>query len=126
MSAEAGATWGEFDRETQPLGWRRPEVISSTGIAGLTLGGGKGYLQRTHGMSCDNLLSADVVTADGRLLRRARPRTPTCSGDYGAAAAYFGVVTSFEYRLHPVGPVLAGAVLHPFSAAREAFAFYRD
>jgi FAD/FMN-containing dehydrogenase len=125
--AQAGLTWGEFDRETQAFGLATTGgEISSTGIAGLTLGGGIGYLQRKHGLTCDNLLSADVVTADGRLLTASGTEHPDLFWGLRGGGGNFGIVTSFEYQLHPVGQVLAGPVIHPFSAAKEAFAFYRD
>jgi FAD/FMN-containing dehydrogenase len=125
--AQGGLTWGEFDRETQAFGLATTGgAVSTTGIAGLTLGGGIGWLQRKHGLACDNLRSADVVTADGRFLTA----SPTDNADlfWGlrGGGGNFGVVTSFEYQLHPLGRVLGGAVLHPFSAVRDAFDFYRD
>jgi len=125
--AQGGLTWGEFDRETQAFGLATTGgAISSTGIAGLTLGGGIGWLQRQHGLACDNLLSADVVTADGRFLIASETENRDLFWGLRGGGGNFGIVTSFEYRLHPVGPVLAGPILHPFSAAKEAFAFYRD
>ena len=126
--AQAGLTWGEFDRETQAFGLATTGgVVSTTGIAGLTLGGGIGWLMRKYGLTCDNLLSADLVTADGRFLtRQRRARTPISSGGCAGGGGNFGIVTSFEYRLHPVGPVLAGLVVHPFTAAREVARFYRE
>ncbi len=125
--AEAGLTWGEYNRETQAFGLASTGgVVSTTGIAGLTLGGGLGWLMGKHGLSCDNLLSADMVTADGQLLTASAERNPELFWGLRGGGGNFGVVTSFEYRLHPVDPVLAGMVLHPMAKAREVLRFYRD
>jgi len=125
--AEAGLTWGEFDRETQAFGLATTGgAVSTTGIAGLTLGGGIGWLQRRHGLTCDNLLSADVVTADGRFLTASETENPDLFWGLRGGGGNFGIVTSFEYRLHPLGQVLGGPVLHPFEAAQEAFGFFRE
>jgi FAD/FMN-containing dehydrogenase len=125
--AEAGLTWGEFNRETQAFGLATTGgVVSTTGIAGLTLGGGLGWLMGKHGLSCDNLLSADIVTADGRLLTASADQHADLFWGVRGGGGNFGVVTSFEYRLHPVGPVLAGMVIHPIDKAREVLRFYRD
>jgi FAD/FMN-containing dehydrogenase len=128
VRAEPGLTWAEFDRETQAFGLATTGgFVPSTGIAGLTLGGGLGYLMRRFGLACDTLLSVDIVTADGQL----RTASPTENEDlfWGVrgGGGNFGVVTSFEYRLHPVGPmVLGGLILHPLAVAKEAFQFYRE
>ena len=125
--AEAGLTWGEYNHETQAFGLASTGgVVSTTGIAGLTLGGGLGWLMGKHGLSCDNLLSADLVTAEGRLLTVSADDYPDLFWGLRGGGGNFGVVTSFEYRLHPVGPVLAGMVLHPMAKAKEALRFYRD
>ena len=125
--AQAGLTWGEFDRETQAFGLATTGgAVSTTGIAGLTLGGGIGWLQRKHGLTCDNLLSADVVTADGRFLTASETENADLFWGLRGGGGNFGIVTSFEYRLHPVGQVIAGPVAHPFGAARDAFRFYRE
>src|SRR6202140_2530437 len=125
--AEAGLTWGEYNRETQAFGLASTGgVVSTTGIAGLTLGGGLGWLGGKHGLSCDNLLSADLVTADGQFLTASADQHPDLFWGLRGGGGNFGVVTSFEYRLHPVGPVLAGMVLHPIDKAREGLRFYPD
>ena len=126
--AQAGLLWGEFDRETQAFGLAAPGgVISHTGIAGLTLGGGFGWLMRRHGLAADNVLSADVVTADGNFLRVSAEEHADLFWGLRGGGGNFGVVTSFEYGLHPVGPiVLAGVLLHPAARAREVLRFYRD
>ncbi len=125
--AEPGVTWSEFDRETQAFGLATTGgTVSSTGIAGLTLGGGIGWLMRTCGLACDNLVSVDLVTAEGRLLRASATENPDLFWGVRGAGANFGVVTSFEYQLHPVGPLLGGLLIHPFSKARDVLRFYRD
>jgi FAD/FMN-containing dehydrogenase len=125
--AEAGLTWGEYNRETQAFGLASTGgVVSTTGIAGLTLGGGLGWLQAKHGLSCDNLLSADIVTADGEFLTASADQHPDLFWGLRGGGGNFGVVTSFEYQVHPVGPVLAGMVVHPMSRAKEVLRFYRD
>ena len=125
--AEAGLTWGEYNRETQAFGLASTGgVVSTTGIAGLTLGGGLGWLGAKHGLSCDNLLSADIVTADGQFLTVSGDQHPDLFWGLRGGGGNFGVVTSFEYQLHPVGPVLAGMVVHPMSRAKDVLQFYRD
>jgi FAD/FMN-containing dehydrogenase len=125
--AEAGLTWGEYNRETQAFGLASTGgVVSTTGIAGLTLGGGLGWLMGKHGLSCDNLLSADLVTADGQFLTASADQHPDLFWGLRGGGGNFGIVTSFEYRLHPVGPVLAGMVLHPMAKAKGVLRFYRD
>ena len=101
-------------------------MASDTGIAGLTLGGGYGWLNGRHGLACDNLLSADMVTADGRLVTASAAENADLFWGIRGAGANFGVVTSFEYRLHPVGPVLAGLVLYPIGQGKEALRFYHE
>ena len=126
--AQPGLLWGEFDHETQPFGLATPGgIVSHTGIAGLTLGGGLGWLMRRHGLTADNLLSADVVTADGALVRASAEEHADLFWGLRGGGGNFGIVTSFEYRLHAVGPtVLAGVILHPAARAREVLSFYRD
>ena len=126
--AEPGLTWGEFDWETQAFGLATTGgFMATTGIAGLTLGGGLGYLMRHFGLACDNLLSVDIVTADGQLRRASATENQDLFWGLRGGGGNFGIVTSFEYQLHPVGPtVLGGLLIHPLSAAREAFQFYRE
>lgn len=126
--AEPGLTWGEFDRETQAFGLATTGgICSETGLAGVTLGGGFGWLMRKHGLALDNLVSVDVISADGQL--RTVSATDNADLFFGIRGAHsnFGVVSSLEYRLHPVGPtVLTGMVLHPLDKGREVLRFYRD
>src|SRR5919109_710397 len=126
--AEAGVLWGELDRETQVHGLATVGgIVTHTGIAGLTLGGGMGWLMRKHGATVDNLLSVDLVTAEGALLTASEDENPDLFWGIRGGGGNFGVVTSFEYRLHPVGPlVLAGPIFHPLEDAREVLAFYRE
>jgi FAD/FMN-containing dehydrogenase len=125
---EPGATLGEFDKEAQAFGLATPLGINSTtGVAGLTLGGGFGWLSRKLGLAADNLISADVVTADGELVRASETEDADLLWALRGGGANFGIVTSFEFRLHPVGPmVLAGLIIHPFARANELLAGYRD
>ena len=119
--AEGGATWADFDRETQAFGLATTGgSVSDTGIAGLTLGGGLGWLAGKHGLSCDNLLSADVITADGTMVIANANENADLFWGLRGGGGNFGVATSFEFQLHRVGPVLAGMMLYPFSKAREA------
>jgi FAD/FMN-containing dehydrogenase len=125
--AEAGLVLGDFDRETQAFGLATPlGVVSMTGIAGLTLGGGLGWLNGKHGLACDNLLSADVVTADGTLLRADDRENADLFWGIRGGGGNFGVVTSFEYRLYPVGQVLGGGLLYSAGEARDALRFYHE
>jgi FAD/FMN-containing dehydrogenase len=127
VRAEGGVTWGEFDRETQAFGLATTGgTASDTGIAGLTLGGGLGWLGYTYGLASDNLRSVDLVTADGRLRIASDTEHPDLFWAVRGGGGNFGVVTAFEYRLHPVGPVLAGPVFHPFTKAKKVLQFYRD
>src|SRR6266568_3889692 len=127
VRAEGGVKWGEFDHETQAFGLATTGGTDpDTGIAGLTLGGGLGWLGYKYGLASDNLTSVDLITADGKLRVASDTEHPDLFWGLRGGGGNFGVVTSFEYGLHPVGPVLAGLVLHPFAQAREALQFYRD
>jgi FAD/FMN-containing dehydrogenase len=126
--AQAGLTWAEFDRETQALGLATTGgTVSNTGLAGLTLGGGLGWLMGKHGLACDNLLSVDVVTADGQLITASAEQHADLFWALRGGGGNFGVATSFQYQLHPVGPmVLGGMVIYPLDRAPEVLRFYRD
>jgi FAD binding domain/Berberine and berberine like len=125
--AEGGVLWREFDEATQAYGLATPGgTVSNTGIAGLTLGGGLGWLMGKHGASVDNLISADVVTADGELRKANARDNPDLYWALRGGGGNFGVVTAFEYRLHPVRQVLGGMVLHPLDRASDMLRFYRD
>ncbi len=126
--AQAGLLWGELDRETQAFGLAvTGGRASDTGIAGLTLGGGSGWLERKIGFTVDNLISADVVTADGRFVRASAEENEDLFWGLKGGGGNFGIVTSFEYRLHPVGPiVLGGMLMYPAEQAGEVLRFYRD
>lgn len=125
--SQAGLKLGEFDREAQAFGLATTlGVATDTGIAGLTLGGGYGWLDGKYGLACDNVLSVDIVTADGRLLTASATENADLFWGVRGAGANFGVVTSFEYQLHEVGPVLAGLVLYPISRGEEALRFFDE
>lgn len=125
--AEGGVLWRELDGATQAHGLATTGgTVSSTGIGGLTLGGGLGWLMGKHGLTVDNLLAADVVTADGELRRASASENPDLFWALRGGGGNFGVVTSFDYRLHPVGEVLGGMVVHPLDRAPEVLRFYRE
>jgi FAD/FMN-containing dehydrogenase len=126
--AQPGLRWVEFDRETQAFGLATTGgTVGDTGIAGLTLGGGFGWLAGKYGMTIDNLLSADIVTADGQLRTVSADRDPDLFWAIRGGSGNFGVVTSFEYQLHPVGPmIMGGAVFHHLHDAPEVLRFYRE
>ena len=126
--AQGGATWGDVDAVTQVHGLAAPGgVVSATGIAGLTLGGGMGWLRRKHGLSCDNLVGAEVVTADGRLVRASETENPELLWGLRGGGGNFGIVTAFEYRLHPVGPEVAFTfVFYPLEEAKAVLKAHHD
>jgi FAD/FMN-containing dehydrogenase len=128
VRVQGGATWGDLDRETQLFGLAVPGgVVSTTGVAGLTLHGGVGHLRRKHGLSIDNLLSVDIVTADGQFRRASATENEDLFWAVRGAGSNFGVVTSFEFRAHPVGPLLfVAAVFYPFEDAATILRAWRD
>jgi FAD/FMN-containing dehydrogenase len=128
VRAEPGLRWVEFDRETQAFGLATTGgTVGDTGIAGLTLGGGFGWLGGTLGMTVDNLLAADVVLANGELVHASASENPDLFWGLRGGGGNFGTVTSFTYKLHPVGPVIVGGmIVHPFSAAKDVLSFFGD
>lgn len=126
-TAGPGVLWGEFDRATEAHALATTGgQVSHTGIAGLTLGGGLGYLMGKHGAACDNLLSVNVVTADGEMLTASEDQNPELFWAIRGAGGNFGVVTSFRYRVHPLGKILAGMLLHPRERALDVITFHRE
>jgi len=124
---EPGLTWGEVNHDLQAFGLGATGgYISITGVPGLTLGGGLGWLVRKHGLALDNLLSVDVVTADGRLVTASPTDHEDLFWGMRGAGANFGVATNLEFRVHPVGNVLAGPVIHPFSRAKDVLRMFRE
>ena len=125
--AEGGATWGDFNHATYAFGLATTGgIISTTGIAGLTLGGGIGYLSRGFGLSCDNLISVDVVTADGRFLVASDRENEDLFWATRGGGGNFGVVTAFEYKLHPVKDIYGGVMLYELSEAANILRFFRE
>jgi UDP-N-acetylenolpyruvoylglucosamine reductase len=124
---EGGATWGDVDHATHAFGLATPTgIISTTGVGGLTLGGGFGHISRMYGLSCDNLISADIVTADGRFVRASAEENPDLFWAIRGGGGNFGVVTSFEFKLHPVHTVYGGPIFYPVEHTQRLFHAYRD
>jgi FAD/FMN-containing dehydrogenase len=128
VRAQGGATWGDLDHEAQLFGLAVPGgVVSTTGIAGLTLHGGVGHLRRKYGLSLDNLVSVEIVTADGQVRRASAAENEDLFWAVRGAGSNFGVVTSFEFQAHPVGPmVMVGAIFYPLEQGRELLPKWRD
>ena len=127
VRAETGLKLGEFDRETQAFGLATTQgVVPTVGMAGLTLGGGWGNLHAKYGLAVDNVIAADVVTADGRLLTASATENQDLFWGLRGGSGNFGVVTSLEFRLHEVGPVFGGAVFYPAAKAKEVLHFWRE
>jgi FAD/FMN-containing dehydrogenase len=125
--AQAGLTLGEFVQATQEFGLATTTgTVGGTGLAGLTLGGGLGWLMGKYGLTVDNLLSVDLVTSGGGLLRASADEHPDLFWGIRGGGGNFGIVTSFEFQLLPVATVVAGKVMYPMSRAREVLRFYRD
>jgi len=125
---QPGVNWGDLDRETQLFGLAVPGgIVSATGVAGLTLGGGFGWLSRKYGLTSDRLLSVDLVLADGRFLKASSTENPDLFWGIRGGGGNFGIVTSFEFQLQPIGPeVIAGLIFYPFEDAPEVLEFYRE
>ena len=127
VRAQGGATWGDLDHATHPFGLHTTGgIISTTGIAGLTLGGGIGYLTRGLGLSIDNLISADVVTADGRLVHASDDENSDLFWAVRGGGGNFGVLTNLEYRLHPVDMIYGGPMFFEVDSARDVLGLYRE
>ena len=125
---QGGVTWGEFNRETQVHGLATTGgVISTTGVAGLTLGGGVGWLMSKYGLSLDNLLSVELVTAEGKVVLASASENPDLFWAVRGGGGNFGIATSLEFSLHPVGPMITGGLAaHPFAKARDVLRFFHD
>jgi FAD/FMN-containing dehydrogenase len=125
--AESGLNWGEFDAGTHAAGLATPGgMITTTGIAGLTLGGGIGWLMRKYGLTADNLMAAEVVTADGQLLRATEKEHSDLFWALRGGGGNFGIVTRFEYRLHPVSQIIGGLTLYPLSRGAAVLRHFRE
>ncbi len=124
---QTGATWGDFDKATQQHGLASTGgLISTTGVAGLTLGGGVGWLVRKHGLCCDNLTGAEIVTADGSLLHVSTTENPELFWGIRGGGGNFGIVTSMKFRLYKLGQITGGMIVHPQNNAKEVIQHYRE
>ena len=127
VRVEGGATWGDVDHALHPFGLAVPSgIISTTGVAGLTLGGGHGYLTRKYGLTIDNLIGADVVLADGRLVKASAEENADLFWALRGGGGNFGVVTSFHFDANPVHTVFAGPTLWPLERAADVLRWYRE
>ena len=126
--AGAGTLWGEYDRETQVFGLATPGGrVTTTGVGGFTLGGGYGWISAKYGLTCDNLISADVVTADGEIVTASEKENEELFWGLRGGSGNFGVVTSFEFQVHPLGPIIAaGLLLWPLDEAAKIGRLWRD
>jgi FAD/FMN-containing dehydrogenase len=126
--AEGGALLCDLDKETQAFGLATTSgTVSNTGIGGLTLGGGQGWMMNKYGLTCDNLIAADIVTADGQIRRASKDENPDLFWALRGGGGNFGVVTSFEYKLHAIGPIiLGGVIMYPIDQAKKALQFFRE
>jgi FAD/FMN-containing dehydrogenase len=124
---QGGLTWGELDKETQAFGLATTGgLVTSTGVAGFTLGGGIGWMMRKHGLACDNLIGAELITADGQTVHAGEDENEELLWGLRGGGGNFGVVTEFEFRLHPVSQVFGGLVAWPAESGREVLRFWRD
>jgi FAD/FMN-containing dehydrogenase len=128
VRAQAGVLLGELDRETQEFGLVVPAgIVTHTGLAGLTLGGGIGFTMRKYGLTIDNLLSVDLITAEGELVKASEQENADLFWGVRGGGGNFGIVTEFEFRLNPLGPqIVAGPVFWSLDEAQNVLRFYRD